>query len=252
MPNPVVNPVGPEEPSVYWRRRAIAGVVAFVFAWLAWMVFGAATGRSDAAASAPSPTPTFGLSLSESPEPDDSATDGASDDATAETSPEASPGVSESPTDGESPSPDSASPTVTGVSGSPSPTTTGGTCDSASLSVVVAAAADSVASGSGTTLSMSVTNTGSVDCTRDLGAGANEIQVSGATGLAWSSDHCNPSMASDMQKLLSGQTWSTSVSWNGATSKVGCAAGAAPIAGSYTVVARNGDLLSAPVSITVQ
>jgi hypothetical protein len=102
-------------------------------------------------------------------------------------------------------------------------------------------------------LTLTVTNTGSAACTRDVGAGANELQVTSGSTLVWSSDFCNPSKAKDLQQLDPGEAWSTSLAWPGTVVAKGCPANP-PVAqaGSYRAVARNGDIEGEPVPFTVQ
>jgi hypothetical protein len=119
--------------------------------------------------------------------------------------------------------------------------------------VTAGTSASSTTVGSGLTLSLNVENTGSAACTRDLGAGANEIRVTSGSVLVWSSDFCNPSDASDVVTLAPGEGVTTSVTWPGTVTAEGCPADQPTAqAGSYRVVARNGAVESEPVSFTVQ
>jgi hypothetical protein len=102
-------------------------------------------------------------------------------------------------------------------------------------------------------LTMTVTTTGSEACTRDVGAGANELRITSGSALVWSSDFCNPSDASAPTVLVPGTPWSTSITWPGKVTAKDCPASqpdAQP--GSYKVVARNGSVESAPAPFTVE
>lgn len=256
MRNPVVNPIGPEEPSIYWRRRAVLGVILLVLLWTMWLAIGALTGSSNANASEPAQGPTFGLSLSDSASPDDSAPAGA-DSASPSDSSSADPSASATAASGaalsESPSA-SASATATD---SPSPTESAsasaasGTCQSADIVVAAQAASQSLTVGAGTGLTMMVTNKGTTACTRDVGPGANELRLTSGGTLTWSSDHCNPSTAAKSVTLEPGKSWSTTLTWNGSRSKAGCGAAQAAPAGSYTLTATNGSVSSQPVTLTI-
>ncbi len=226
----LMNPVGPEESSTYWRRRAIVLVAMAVLLWLGWMAVGAAIGSSDAdEAAAPAPTPTYGLSIAPSEEPADVADAEAGDAA----SPEAT-GAGED----------------ADVDASPSP---GGPCLDGDVEVAAETAGSSTEEGQGLGLTMTVTNTGTLSCTRDVGAGANELTISSGTTVVWSSDHCNPSDAVSDVLLEPGEPWSTAMTWPGIASASGCQADQALVtAGTYSFVARNGSVTSQPAPVVVQ
>ena len=96
-------------------------------------------------------------------------------------------------------------------------------------------------------LTVSVTNTGKVACKRDIGRAAMSLVVSLGTTRVWSSDDCAPGGQPAVDVLQPGQVFSSSVSWSRTASKVGCPSGQpAAAAGSYTLVARNLTLKSAP------
>jgi hypothetical protein len=102
-------------------------------------------------------------------------------------------------------------------------------------------------------LTLSVTNTGSAACTRDVGAGANELRVTSGSVLVWSSDFCNPSKATDVQVLEPGKPFTTSATWPGTITEKSCPADQPRAqAGGYQVVARNGAIESEPVAFAVQ
>jgi hypothetical protein len=187
----VVNPVGPEEPSTYWRRRAAVIVGLLVVLWLGWWLLQAAFGSNDEqSAEAPSPSPSPSASVS---------------------------------------------------------------CVDSDIAVTVATSASTTTVGGGMALTLTVTNTGSAACSRDVGAGANELTISSGSVLVWSSDFCNPSKATDVQALDPGKPFTTSVTWPGTITEKGCPATQPQAqAGSYRVVARNGAVESEPVAFTVE
>jgi cytoskeletal protein RodZ len=216
----VVNPVGPEEPSTYWRRRAALLVGLLVVLWLGWWLLQAAFGSNDEpSAQEPSASPSFGLSMS--PEPTDSTPE-----------PSASGSVTPSP--------------------SPSPSARVECVDS-DVEVVAVAADATTGVGGGMALTLTVTNTGATPCNRDVGAGANEMRITSGSAVVWSSDFCNPSTATDVRALEPGKPFTTSVTWPGTVTVEGCPADQ-PLAqpGSYRVVARNGAVESEPVAFTVE
>ncbi len=225
-----MNPVGPEEPSTYWRRRAAAIVGLLVVLWLGWWLLQAAFGSNDEpSAAVPSESPSFGLTMS--PSPDDQATAGDADPS-ASAAPSASGSASPSP--------------------SPSPSASADCVDS-DIAVAAATAGDTTTVGGGMALTLTVTNTGSAACNRDVGAGANELRITSGSVLVWSSDFCNPSKAKDVQALEPGKPFTTSATWPGTVTQKGCPANQPQAqAGGYKVVARNGSVESAPVAFAVQ
>ncbi len=218
----IKSPVGPEEPSTYWRRRAAIVVGLLVVLWLAWWLLQTAFGSGgEPAAAEPSPSPSFGLSMSPSDDPSASA----------------------SPSAGSQPS----------ASPSASPAATAPACADSSIAVAVSTGSASTSVGSGMALTMSVTNTGSEACSRDVGAGANEVTITSGSALVWSSDFCNPSTKKDTQVLDPGKEFTTSVTWPGNVTQQTCPDNQ-PLAqpGSYRAEARNGKVDSEQVTFTVE
>jgi len=230
----VLKPVGPEEPGTYWRRRAaVLGALVLVLLLLWWLV-GALFGSGDDAPATdqPSPTPSFGISMTPDGEPTPSPSGTTS----------ASPSPSGSPV---------GSPTASaaGATASASPT---GACADSDVRVLASTATTSTPVGAGMRLTMSVTNTGTAPCTRDVGAGANELRITSGSVVVWSSDYCNPSTARDAQVLVPNTPWSTSITWPGTITSPQCPSQAPKAqAGSYRVTATNGALTSPPVPFTV-
>ena len=225
-----MNPVGPEEPSTYWRRRAAVIVGLLVVLWLGWWLLQAAFGSNDEApAAAPSESPSFGLTMSPSPDDED---------------------------DGRRCRPVRIAGPVGQWLGQPvtEPQPVGqrglrglrhrGLGGPASSSTTV---------GGGMGLTLTVTNTGSAACNRDVGAGANELRITSGSVLVWSSDFCNPSKAKDVQALEPGKPFTTSATWPGTVTQKGCPANQPQAqAGGYKVVARNAAIESEPVAFAVQ
>ena len=217
-----MNPVGPEEPSTYWRRRAIVVVGLLAAIWLVWGLLGTAFGGSgEQATDGPGQSTGVGWSIS----------------------------VADSPGGAVSPMPSNDA-----ISGSPAPSASASAaCADTDIAVSVAADSASAAAGAGIGLTMTVTNTSDTACLRDVGAGANELQVTSGSVLVWSSDFCNASDTADQQTLQPGQAWSTSLTWPGTVVAKNCPSNP-PTAqpGGYKATARNGTVTSEPVSFTVQ
>ncbi len=216
----VKNPVGPEPPNTYWRRRAAVLGVLVVILLLGWLLLRAVFGSSaEPEAQAPSASPSAVSTASAAPE----------------ASADASPRASASPDTPASPSPTASS-----------------TCSEADIEVGAATAASSTSVGAGMGLTMTVTNTGDAACNRDVGAGANELRITSGAALVWSSDFCRPSSKSDVVALMPGEPFTTSVTWPGTVTAEDCPADQ-PLAqpGTYKAQARNGDVTSELVTFTV-
>ena len=209
-------PVGPEPPGVYWRRRIIALVVIVVILVLLWwLVFGRSSGSGGGdAGPTPSPTP---VPTSES----GSAT----------------------------PTPEPTSPTD-----SPSPTSTKiEDCVDADILVEATAEQAIYPLGSTPTLTLTVTNIGMRPCRRDVGPRANELKVTSGDWQVWSSDDCNPSEEKDVITLDRGDAFETQLTWDGYISEAGCPPDQ-PMAeaGEYSIIGRNGEVVSAPSALRLE
>lgn len=218
------NPVGPEEPSTYWRRRALVIVALLVVVLLVWWLVQSAFG-SDAepeAQVAPSASPSWGLSLPASGDPR------ASDEPSSASSP---------------PSPQAGTTAPAKVA----------KCADSDVEVAVRTDSGTVAVGDGLALSMTVQNSGGQPCRRNVGPGANEIRIESGTALVWSSDFCSPSTEKDNQVLEPDEDFSASVTWTGRVTQEGCP-DEQPVAqpGSYRAIARNLGVESEPVAFTVR
>ena len=107
--------------------------------------------------------------------------------------------------------------------------------------------------GSTPTLTLSVTNIGTRPCKRDVGPGANELQITQGEVTIWSSDDCNPNEDKDVVTLDRGDAFETQLVWDGYLSAAGCPPDQ-PMAqaGEYTVVGRNGAIVSAPTALRLE
>ncbi len=107
--------------------------------------------------------------------------------------------------------------------------------------------------GSTPQLILKVTNMGTKPCRRDVGPGANELKIAvGDYGL-WSSDDCNPSQEEDVITLDRGDEFETQLTWDGRVSEPGCPVDQPIVgAGEYSVIGRNGDVVSAPSGLRLE
>ena len=155
------------------------------------------------------------------------------------------------PTDTPTASPDP-SPSPTSASPTPEPTKI---TDCADADVLVEAFAEEAIYpvGSTPTLTLSVTNIGTKPCKRDVGPGANELQITQGEVTIWSSDDCNPNTDKDVVTLDRGDAFETQLVWDGYLSAAGCPPDQ-PMAqaGEYTVVGRNGAVLGAPTALRLE
>jgi len=96
--------------------------------------------------------------------------------------------------------------------------------------------------GSKPKLTLTITNTGPVACTRDVGPKANELKITSGGYHVWSSKDCTPGKRSKVVTLEPKQKAQTSITWDGRLSKKGCPSKGAPAkAGSYELVGVNAD-----------
>ena len=214
----IVNPVGPEEPQVYWRRRimfAVATLITLI------VIVRSVTGGNETPIAAASPVPTDQIAIVATPAP---------------TVVVASPTpIALQPT---------AQPTV--------PVVGEGECSDADTSIRVVVDRETTAVGEGVHIKMIVKNISAVTCKRDVGSGANEVTVISGPALIWSTDHCNPSTEKDLVELAPGQEWSVNVVWIGKQTAKGCKVRNMAKPGAYWAHGRNASLNSDGVKFVVK
>lgn len=157
---------------------------------------------------------------------------------------------------GPSPSPTVApteSPTTPTESPSPSPTRTDYDCADADILVEAGSEMAIYPVGSTPQLTLTITNIGVLECRRDVGPGANELRIEFQGSVLWSSDDCNPSTESDIISLKRGEAFTTEVVWDGRSSAAGCPSDQPLVeAGEYSIVGRNGAVVSAPTGLRLE
>jgi hypothetical protein len=227
----VLDPVGPLPASVYWRRRALALAVVIVVLLLGWAVLpgGGNDEPRDAAGAAGSASPTVPAAapteLTASPPSDDPGRPGDGDavdagGATATTS---------------APAPTTPKPPP------PAPKA----CADAALQVTVAPRHPAYSVGQSPILDLRVRNVSALACTRDLGAGQQEIVLFRGTLRLWSSNDCFPDSTRSVQLLRPGAVQTSSVTWSGLVSRPKCAGTRTRVGpGTYALVARLGTIVS--------
>jgi hypothetical protein len=225
--NPLLNPIGSLPPQVYWRRRAMAGIVAVLVIWFFWGTLSGGGKGGGANAAQPNTPAAAGSSPATTP----SGTP-------APVVTTVAPVVTSKP----------ASVTVT----SPAATTTVAApttpkCTSASIKVTLSADHTVYAAGVNPHFVLTVTNSGPVACRVDVGTTNRGFLVTSGTDRIWSSTDCtttSPNVATFKPKdtVAYAHTWTRQRS-----SSAGCAAaGTSARPGTYKVVAHLGDLISSP------
>jgi len=213
----IVNPVGPEEPQVYWRRRVMLAVVALITLVI---IVRSLTGGGDTAAAVATSTP-------------------------AATQPAATP----------APSLEVASPTPETIQPTADPTVPPvgeGECSDADTSIRVLVDRETTAVGEGVHIKMIVKNISDKTCKRDVGSGANEVTVISGPALIWSTDHCNASTDKNLVELTPGQEWNVKVVWIGKQTAKGCKVRNMAEPGAYWAHGRNASLNSDGVRFVVE
>lgn len=142
-------------------------------------------------------------------------------------------------------------PTTAGAD--PSATQAGGICTGADVKVVASSDARTYKVGDTAQIGMTITNGGAQACRMDVGSAALTILVKSGSDQVWSSDDCQTDSQSNVVSLEPGQAMESSVPWATERSGPGCKTGFAKLRpGTYQVVAKAGDLESAPLTLTLQ
>jgi len=198
----VVHPVGPERPEVYWRRRIVVVLGLIVLLTFVGKLLFGGSGGGAAPHAMVTPVTSAKPTMMSTPKATHSAH-----------------------------VPPAVNPTAHSVQG---------TCSDSDMKVTVSSPKHVTPIGGGLAITMKVTNTSPRTCTRDLGSGANEVTITSGPALVWSTDHCNPSTASDVQTLAAGKSWSVNVFWDGNISAPKCQLMGKAQHGAYWVHAHNG------------
>ena len=124
-----------------------------------------------------------------------------------------------------------------------------GQCSDQSLAVRVTADEPNYRVGSEPDFTIVITNIGTSQCERDLGAGLQQVLVYSLDGneRLWANTDCFPESTADIRSLDPGDQAAYSVKWSATTSEPGCQAPREPVGpGAYTVVGQLGGLRSVP------
>ncbi|KQS17443.1 hypothetical protein [Frigoribacterium sp. Leaf186] len=181
------NPVGPQPPSVYWRRRAVLalGLIAVVVI-IVLIVVRPGSGSAEPGAAATTSAPA-GDAATPSPAPSETAP---AADATAD--------PADDPTD------DAAA----GASDAP-------TCSARDIDLKPVTDKTNYAATELPQISMTITNSGRSDCSIDLGSAQQTLVVSSGEEQYWSSKDCQVNGTNQVVTLTAGQTLSTpAIAWD--------------------------------------
>ena len=181
------NPVGPQPPSVYWRRRAVLalGLIAVVVI-IVLIVVRPGSGSAEPGAAATTSAPA-GDAATPSPAPSETAP---AADATAD------------------PSDDSTDDAAAGASDAP-------TCSTRDIDLKPVTDKTTYAATELPQISMTITNSGRSDCSIDLGSAQQTLVVSSGEEQYWSSKDCQVNGTNQVVTLTAGQTLSTpAIAWD--------------------------------------
>jgi len=129
-----------------------------------------------------------------------------------------------------------------------------GDCANSDIEVTVTADALTYAIGSPVTMAMLISNTGTTECKRDIGALSNEIYVTDVDGaVVWSSDACQVAAKPQIVTMRPTAVFGNTQMWGGRNSGRDCTS-AAPdaVPGSYLAYARNDTVTSKAFAFTIQ
>jgi hypothetical protein len=242
--------VGPLPSAVYWRRRAVvlgAVLLGIIVLFVSCSGDGKddKTGRNAGGSQLPTPAP---ASPSDSPDPQTSFLDGV---------PGGNAPSLPAPGDLESQGANGGGNTGTGNGTGQNTNVTGpsdGSCADNEMSVVPGAAATTIKRGSPVDLTVTIKNVGSRTCSRDVGAGPQELYLEKGAQKYWSSDTCSTDRSKDVRQFAPGEQRSYRITWNGRQSNA-CTANAAsgpnPPPGQFELRARLGTLISGPLLLTI-
>ena len=201
------NPVGPQPPSVYWRRRlAVFASVAVLLVLLFLTVRIAASDGSDNTGAGGGPT------------------------TPARTTPAAS--TSSAHTSHARHHPRRSSSATQSPSVAPKP------CDAKDLKVAAVSAKHTYHVGDEPVLELQVTNTGAKPCVQDLADRQVELRVYNGDARVWGSHDCQIEPGTNKRTLAVDKAIRVAITWSGLTSRPNCAGTRQRVgAGTYTLYA---------------
>jgi hypothetical protein len=131
---------------------------------------------------------------------------------------------------------------------------TGDTCADTEMSVTPVPGSTTVKRGVPVNIKLIIKNIGTRTCSRDVGAGPQELYIDQGARKYWSSDTCSTANGSDVVKFTPGMEREYNATWNGRQSSTctgGTSGGPAPPPGVYEIRGRLASKISDPVSLTI-
>lgn len=195
------HPVGPEQPGVYWRRRAtVIGVLLLIVVVVVLIVVGRGSGATSAEPSASASVSSGAASTAGAAE---SGVSGSSGSSTSGATPSA--GASGSSPSG-SPS-SGASSSTSGAAGS--------TCAKDQIQLTPVVDKSTYGPTEDPKIAMSIKNTGSASCHMDLGSSQQVLTISSGEEQYWSSKDCQTGGTNQDVTIKAGQTLTTpAIEWD--------------------------------------
>ncbi|MDV8055768.1 MULTISPECIES: hypothetical protein [unclassified Rhodococcus (in: high G+C Gram-positive bacteria)] len=241
----MLEPTGPLPPEIYWRRRALAiGAAVVVLGLIVWFI-ASLSGGSDDTEAAPAGVVAAPATTSALPSPSSSATDadsggsgGSGDGAGGSGGSGGSGGATDSAAGGGA---------AATTSGAPAPVISN-QCPDQSLAIKVTPEKATYRLGEEPVFTVVITNIGSTECQRDVGAGLQQALVYTLDNQRiWSNVDCFPNAASDLRTFKPGEQAGFTVKWSGTNSVPGCGEERIPVGvGAYQAIAQLGELKSVP------
>jgi hypothetical protein len=208
------HPVGPQPPSVYWRRRLLVIGSLIVLIILLVMTIKVLTSDGSAATGAQGGASTSTGRTTSDP-------------------PATTPATSTAPPTSHSASSSAGSPSGSKHSSAPPPT-----CAQKDLSVSAVTGKSSYHVGDQPLLQMQVVNTGSVACVQDLADKQVELRVYNGESRVWGSHDCQVEPGMAVRTLAPNQPVRVAITWSGLSSRPHCAGTRQRVgAGTYTLYA---------------
>ncbi|WP_157071427.1 hypothetical protein [Curtobacterium ammoniigenes] len=205
------HPVGPERPSVYWRRRALFGAAAvLVIVVVLLIVFGrgGASASPEAAASASAAAHRQGAG-SGAKASGGGAASGASTATTATAAPGSNPSASAAA------APPSASSAPSAVASAAASAAPAAACATGQIVLKPIVNAASFGPTEEPKIAMSITNSGSAACHIDLGSAQQVLTITSGSETYWSSKDCQTGGTHQDVTMQAGQTLTTpSITWD--------------------------------------
>jgi hypothetical protein len=206
------NPVGSEDPAVYWRRRAkVGGALLAVILLIVLVVSLIVHGRGSASGAEP-------LASASASRSADAGATGASDakkarEAAAAAAAAARAHASSAASTAASPTSSATSAPV--AAGTSRGAKAGGTCRTSQIDLKAVTDKSQYGPTEQPKIAMSITNTGSAACHMDLGSSKQVLTITSGSETYWSSKDCQTGGTDQDVTLKAGQTLTTpSITWD--------------------------------------